>query len=124
MKAGDTFHVRSPSSTKSHLYIVVTGVDAKGNLVIANVTTQDQGKDQSCVLNVGDHPFLTRESVVNYAEALIAKEENVLSGARGGVVQHDVPVPHDVLNRVQQGAIASPHTEIRVKNAVKAALDK
>ncbi len=56
-------------------------------------------------------------------EALVAKEENVLAGARGGVVQHDVPISRDVLDRVQQGAIASPHTETKVKNAVKAALD-
>ena len=92
--------------------------------MIVNVTSQGQSKDQSCVLNQGDHPFITRESVINYAEAIITNENTIQNGARGGVVQLDVAVTSKVLSKIQAGALASPQTESKVKNAVGAALGK
>ena len=124
MNAGETFHSQSPSSTRPHLYIVITDPDPIGNLVIVNVTSQGQSKDQSCVLNPGDHPFITRESVINYAEAIITNENTIQNGARGGVVQFDAAVTPKVLSKIQAGALASPQTESKVKNVVGAALGK
>ena len=100
----------------------MTDSDADGNLVIANVTSQEQWKDQSCVLDIGDHPYIRKESVINYAEALLANENLINEGMRKRYMQADVPVSHEVLAKVQAGALASPHTEAKVKNAVKAAL--
>lgn len=122
MKAGETFHARAPSSTKMHLYIAVTDSDADGYLVIANVTSQEQWKDQSCVLGIGDHPYIRKGSVINYAEALVANENLINEGIRKRYMQADVPVSPQALAKVQAGALASPHTEAKVKNAVKAAL--
>lgn len=122
MKAGDTFHARSPSSTRSHLYIALTDPDADGNFVIANVTSQEQGKDQSCVLGAGDHPFIKKESVINYAEAIVTNENPVGTASRRGFIQPDIAVSAEVLAKVQAGALASSQTETKVKDAVKAAL--
>lgn len=122
MKAGETFHARSPSSSRTHLYIAITDPDPNGQFVIANVTSQSPSKDQSCVIDVGDHPFIRQESVINYAEALITNENAVQAGARGGVLKYDAAVTPGALAKIQAGALASPQMESRVKNAVKAAL--
>lgn len=91
--------------------------------MLVNLTSQALLKDQSCILNVGDHPFIKHETVINYAEAVISSEEAIFAGARGGVIQHDpAPVTSDALKRIQQGALASPQIETRVKAAVVAAL--
>jgi len=123
VNAGDTFHSRRPGATRPHLYVAVTDPDADGQLVLVNLTSQALLKDQSCILNVGDHPFIKHETVINYAEAVISSEEAIFAGARGGVIQHDpAPVTSDALKRIQQGALASPQIETRVKAAVVAAL--
>jgi len=90
--------------------------------VIANVTSQAQGKDQSCVLNVGDHPYIKKASVINYAEAVVANERDISKAARQRVIQPDVPVTPQALAKIQAGALASRQIESKVKAAVKAAL--
>lgn len=122
MKAGDTFHAQAPSSTKQHLYIVLTDPDANGKVVVANVTSQADGKDQSCVLQPNDHPFVTKESVINYADAILSDEALIITATRRRLFQTDVPVAPQVLGRVQQGALNSPHTERLIKETVRAAL--
>jgi len=101
---------------------VLTDPNEDGKLVIANVTSQEQGKDQSCVLDPGDHPFITKESVMNYAEAVESKEAQIIEATRRRLFQSDLPVSPEVLAKIQAGALASPQTESRVKNAVKVAL--
>ena len=122
MKAGETFHAQSPGSTRPHLYIAITDPDPTGQIVIANVTSQLQSNDRSCVLSVGDHPFIKTESVINYAEAIITNEKAILTGARRGVIQYDVAVTPEALTRIQAGALTSPHIESDVKNTVRVAL--
>lgn len=113
----------SPANPTRHLWVAVTDPDPQtGEVVIANITTQAPGRDQTCILNPGDHPFLKHESVMNYAEAMIPTEESVERAARGRVVQWDVPLAPAVLSRVQLGCIASNQTEPAVKEAVKKAL--
>jgi len=90
--------------------------------VLVNLTSQSQLRDQSCVLRVGDHPFIKHETVINYAEAVISNEQAIFAAARGGVIQYDVAVTPEALTKIQAGALASPQIESRVKNAVKAAL--
>ena len=122
MNAGETFHAQAPGSTRPHLYVAVTDPDPEGNFVIANITSQSESKDQSCVLDVGDHPFIRKQSVVNYAEARITNQDAVSAGARRGVIQYDAPVTPEALAKIQAGALASPQTELGVKAAVRAAL--
>jgi CMP-2-keto-3-deoxyoctulosonic acid synthetase len=124
LNAGETFHSRSPSSSRAHLYIAITDPDAAGNLVIANVTSQGQWKDQSCILNVGDHPYIKKESVINYAEAIVTSESALSKAARQRVIELDVPVSPQVLAKIQAGALASRQTESKVKAAVQTALGK
>jgi hypothetical protein len=122
LNAGETFHAQAPGSTRPHLYVAVTSADANGDFVIANITSQAESKDQSCILHVGDHPFISKESVVNYAEARIANERAVSAAARRGVIRYDAAITPSALAKVQAGALASTHTELGVKAAIRAAL--
>jgi CMP-2-keto-3-deoxyoctulosonic acid synthetase len=124
LKSGETFHAQAPGASKAHLYIALTDPALDGSFVIVNVTSQSQSKDQSCTINVGDHPFIRAESVINYADAIFTNEAAVSKGAKGRVVQYDVPVKPEVLTKVRAGALASPHTETGVKNAIRAAFDQ
>ena len=52
----------------------------------------------------------------------MANENLINEGIRKRYMQADVPVSPEALAKVQAGALASPHTETKVKNAVKATL--
>jgi hypothetical protein len=70
MKLGDTF-LWTPGRCKEHLYIVVS--ITKGDppsAVIMNLTGA-RGGAGACVLTPGDHPFITKNSDVNFGDALI-----------------------------------------------------
>ena len=122
MNAGETFHAPSPDSSIKHLWIAVTVPDANGNQVIVNVSKQGEGKDQSCILNVGDHPWLSRESIIFYAEAKITNAGAVSSAAKGRVIEYDAEVTADALTRIREGALVSPHTPGKVLAMIKTAL--
>ena len=122
MNAGETFHAASHSGRRKHLWVAITGTDSNGNLVIANVTSQTPIKDQSCILDIGDHPFIKKGSIVNYAEACITSAAAIRAAARGKAIEYDAAISAEALSRVQAGALASNQIELRVKAFVKAAL--
>jgi CMP-2-keto-3-deoxyoctulosonic acid synthetase len=124
VNAGETFHMGHPGSTQKHLYVALTDPDSSGRLAIANVTSQGQDKDQSCVLSVGDHPFIKWESVMNYADAFMTNEALLRTALRSGLAEPDAAVTPQVLAKIRKGAVASPHTEAGVKAAVQTALGR
>jgi hypothetical protein len=122
VKAGDTFYSQAPTSNKPYLYVVLTDPSSDDHVVIANVTSQGPSKDQSCILATGDHPGIFKDSIVNYADALIASIPAISDGAKGGVVQYSTPVNPSVLAKIRAGAIASPNAEAAIKTAVQLSL--
>ncbi|MEE9259942.1 MAG: hypothetical protein V3U40_02375 [Candidatus Scalindua sediminis] len=85
-----------------HLYIIISIVDTKALLV--NVTTKKASSDVSCVLQVGDHDFINRESVINYGEAIIAEIDNLKEALRKREIKPKNPVTEDLLIKILKGA--------------------
>lgn len=85
-----------------HLYIIISIVDTKA--LIVNVTTKKVGSDVSCVLQVGDHDFITRESVINYGDAKIPEIDNLKSAIDKKILKPQKPVTDDLLIRIVNGA--------------------
>lgn len=62
---------------KRHLNIILSDGDGNGNCLVVSLTTWREGKDgkpfrgqdNSCVLDVGDHPFIKHKSWIYYAMA-------------------------------------------------------
>ena len=70
LKCGDTFLLPKSSSDIEHLWIVIAEVDVvMKKAVCVNVTTRKSHSDISCVLDVGDHPFVKWPSVIFYQDA-------------------------------------------------------
>jgi hypothetical protein len=66
MKAGDTLLIDDPGTTlDSHLWIVISDPDVDPeHVVIVNLTSYRADKDQACVLDKGDHPYLSHRTCV------------------------------------------------------------
>ena len=63
-------------SPKKHLYIILTEI-FEGHVLLVNITKTSGGSrsiDEACILQPGDHPFITQESFVFYKEAILLDE--------------------------------------------------
>ena len=67
--------------------------------------------DATCILNVGDHPFVKHKSCIHY-EAIGQRPERFL--LRVGKLS--TPLEADVLRRVLEGVMCSPHSKPWVKD--------
>lgn len=123
MRAGDTFfgpHPQSPGV--DHLFVVLSSPDHQGKFALVNITSQDAGKEQTCVLLPEDHSFVRHETVVRYRSAVVVDLQLFEKAIENGIMKPQEAMKAAVLERMQNGALASRYTEIGVKNAVRAEL--
>ena len=67
---GQAYMLRKPGQQTEHLWVLVTRAHPdNGQAIMVNITTLRERSDTTTVLGVGDHPFITRPSVVFYADA-------------------------------------------------------
>jgi hypothetical protein len=70
VNAGDTILIPLPgTSYDSHLWMVISDPAIGEHCVIVNFTTWRADKDQSCVVDVGEHPYISKRTCVNYHDA-------------------------------------------------------
>jgi len=104
MNAGDTFR----RGSGSHLWIVVSDPQQNANQVLlVNLTSNRAWQDQSCIISAGEHPFVTRETIVFYRNAMIASNHDLDSQLASGAIQLHDPVSSPLLQRIRVGAAAS-----------------
>jgi len=86
---------------RDHLWIVISLPDETGALVLVNFTTWKENKDQSCVVEPGDHPFIKNKTVVAYKNAWVctAGEQNAFLRS----AQQREDVSEALLQRIQEG---------------------
>ena len=80
-----------PGRENEHLWVLITNPDPRTQeAIMVNVTTQRPHSDTTTILNVGDHPFIQKPSVIFYADTRTVKyrphrrgvEERCMSSAR------------------------------------------
>jgi hypothetical protein len=112
---GQTFLAKtgSPSdASREHLYVVLTEPNDKGCIIWVSWNSLKDGRfyDKTCVLDVGDHPFITKKTWVNYGRAAIVTVEEIKRNLARGVLAENDPMKEEVFNRIAAGLLASDHT--------------
>lgn len=77
---------------------------------MVNISSYYDGSDDTCLLNVGDHPFIRHCSYVFYADAKIYKATSIQNGFDQGILQPQPDLADDVFARVTAGITVSPDT--------------
>lgn len=93
-----------------HLHIIMNDpapcpIKACDCIVMAALTTYREGMphDPSCILDVGDHPFIRHASYVSYLDARVFNATRVQHGVDAGDFQpHDI-IPIHAFRRVRDG---------------------
>ena len=96
---------------KRHLRIVVSNVNKDMEcLVVTLVSKKYEWQDSTCVLNVGDHPFIKHPSVIDYKICQKVNVVKILNGVRKGLFLRMEDVAPDVLKRIQDGVKESEYS--------------
>src|ERR1700730_3304378 len=106
MEAGYTFLL---PTVDHHLWVLLSdpAQDADNVLVVSVTTWREVGKDQACMIERGEHPFVTHTSCLAYIEARVLSLANLLTFKDGGYLKLQEPVSEDLLERMRQGAVAT-----------------
>lgn len=90
----------------AHLMVCV-GMTLDGGALIVPIVSRHEYSDTACLINVGDHPFITRESCASYdffrKISLVAINKDI----EKGVVKTRAAVSAELLVRLQIGIVTS-----------------
>ena len=118
MEAGNTFLL---TKVDDHLWVILSdpSQDA-GEILVVSVTTWREGKDPACMIERGEHPFVTHRSCMAYIEARCVSRDNLYTLKDGGYLKMQEPVSTELLGRMRE---AAAHTQ-NLKPVFKAILQR
>src|SRR5437588_4270426 len=110
MDAGTTF---LRADTDRHLWVVVSDpkVDPE-HVLIVNLTTVDDRKEQVCILHPGDHPWVKHDTCVNYGDSIVTTLAKLNAGHSGGALRLHSPMKPEVLKKIRDGALDSERMQL------------
>ncbi len=91
-----------------HLWIIISdpSIDPD-NVLIVNLTSWASGKDQSCVLRPGDHPWIRHDTCVNYQDSQITTLKKLIAARDGRALTLNAPIDSAVLKRIRDCSLNS-----------------
>jgi hypothetical protein len=109
MNAGDTLLIDAPGTTlDSHLWIVISdpALDPQ-RVVLVNMTSHRADKDQACVLEMGDHPYVSHRTCIEYRRAKVVRDGDMEALLSAGKISKSAPCSPALLKRIRDGVAAS-----------------
>ena len=111
MKAGDTFLLEN-RAVDGHLWVVISDPGLDGDRVLfVSMTCYDITKENACLINVGEHPFVQHKTCIAYDFARVATLEMLNNLEDQGHLRRNVPISAELLERIRQGVSLSRRIE-------------
>jgi hypothetical protein len=113
MKAGDTFFLAGGAADR-HLRVVISdpSIDAE-RVLFVSMTSYDITKEDVCLLDVGDHPFVQHKTCIAYADAREAPLDALLKLRDAGHLRPSEPVSMELLARIRRGVSLSRWVKLK-----------
>lgn len=108
------------TTIRNHVWVIVSDPlqDAE-KIVFVNFTSHKDGKDESCVLLPGDHPFIIRKTIISYADAASASIEQLSLLNATNTMYLVESINDDVLSRIRLGMMQSPFSKRGLKKILE-----
>jgi hypothetical protein len=117
--AGFTFLYPINDRQNEHLWLVATNPNEDELVVVVNITTLRGAKDQTIVLQSGEHEFIKHDSCVNYAMAEVLSIEKLHARLGSGRAKRHSDMNADLTALVLSGFTASPFTKNRIVDFIR-----
>ena len=114
IRPGFAFHYE----TDDHLFFVASDI-AEPQVLILNFTSRKAFSDASCVVQPGEHPFVTVRTCVAYGFAEIAERAAITMGVQRGLMVPHAPLSPDLVMRVWDGAAITRHLPLKCRDLLK-----
>ncbi len=100
---------------RPHVWTIISDSELNGDkLVILNFTTDDD-IDPTCVIEPGEHPFISRTTYVNYRDAKIAEAEQLAQAVRARHIMFKDDLSEDLLQKIRAGAAESQYLQNKIR---------
>ncbi len=102
MKLGDAFTMAVPPRYDTpHLFFVISDPSKSGGIYhIVNITTDYIRAGKDCILDVGDHHWITELSYVSFRDAREITPDLNLDSLVGKLVTMQAPLRQDILEKI------------------------
>lgn len=118
LNCGDTFLTDDGDEENFHLWIIITP-PTEGEVVTVCIVTAHKKSERLVVINKGDHPFITHESVIAYGWSKIRAVTDIEAAFVAGAAKHREPIAADILKKAQDCLLESDFTPNGVRHYFK-----
>ncbi len=116
--AGETFLWRG-NAYKEHLYIVLnSAATCAGKVALVNLT-ESKGGPMAMVLKTGDHPYIYKNSDVNFGDSFVADEVLIVEQMAAQLAFPNAPMDLALVERIARTALKHPAVERCVKRLLE-----
>ena len=104
----DTLHIPS-GPTGNHLFAIITDPSQEGTHLLVCFSSLKPGvhHDPACLVNVGEHPFVTVPSAVEYRFARVEPSAHLVKCVAGWTFKRGEPVSDALLQKIRDGVLKS-----------------
>jgi len=105
MDIGDVYLV-TDRRIDDHAKVVISDPSLNPNQVVwVNFTgAEGEYRDHSCILEIGDHPWIMKRTCISYKDAMFVKEADIDSLVAKGKIRKLDEVSDAVLRKIHEGA--------------------
>ncbi len=115
LEVGDTYFDASNSSQIRHLYFILAIDSELVTAAAVNITSNRSDKDQTCIIQSGEHPRITKESVVFFRESRLLKYEILMEDLQKGFLKKSVKASPELMNKIIEASKISKFIPKEVK---------
>jgi hypothetical protein len=110
---GDTFFIEGVAD--HHLWVIISDPEIDSSHVIfVSMTSLDVTKEDVCIIESGEHPFVKHRTCIAYHDARRASLENLHHLQSLGRILPQQPVNSELLTRIRRGASLSRDIPIEI----------
>lgn len=116
---GATYHIPgtgpSHDPNRGHLWVVLTDTCQNGLNLLVPIATQRAKPDRTCLLGLGDHPFITHPSYVLYQMLKLWAAESVKTQCLKKIIRFEGQLDGRVFARISMGVTESRHSTPKMR---------
>jgi hypothetical protein len=118
LEIGDAFLLED-ARIDPHLWIVISdpAMD-EATIVVISLTTLTPDKDQSCPLDVGDHPWISHATCVSYRDARCSSEAQLDALVKSGRLRPQPAASDALLTKILVGAERSEELPLKCRRVL------
>ncbi|WP_432284133.1 hypothetical protein SLT36_20295 [Aminobacter sp. BA135] len=101
-----------PLEDGQHLYVIMTNPCDQGKSLLVSISSIKDGRfhDPACIIEVGEHPFVTKRSFVEYRLSRIIRCDHIAKCVAGWVFTPKAGVSDELFAKIEAGIEASDFT--------------